>query len=220
MNFQPKLLSCSRSLRIPEEVAAVLADRNVGVHAAAVDADDRLGQEARRHAELRCHLAADQLVELNLVGCQDDVAVAVVDLELRRRDLGMVFFVFEPHRALHFGHRVDEVAQRIARKRVVVAAGVDVLERGRFVEAPFGVEPLEEESLDFVGGVERVAFFRVTLVRELLERAADVAAERLAVAVQDVAEDQHFTRRRKCPRAPNRRRSSRAASADRSRAAA
>ena len=48
MNDQPILLSFSSPLAIPEEVLAVLAHRNVGVHAAAVDADHGLGQEARR----------------------------------------------------------------------------------------------------------------------------------------------------------------------------
>ena len=92
------------------------------MHAAAVDADDRLGQEARGHAHLRRHLAADQLVELDLVGGGNHFAVAVVDLELRGRDFGVVLLVLEAHRALHFGGGVDELAQRVAGQRVVVAA--------------------------------------------------------------------------------------------------
>ncbi len=105
-----------------------LADRNVGVHAAAVDADDRLGQEAGGHAHVAGHLAADQLVELDLVGGGHHFAVSVVDLELRGRDLGVVLLVLEAHGALHFGGGVDKVAQRIARQGVVVAARVHVLE--------------------------------------------------------------------------------------------
>ena len=108
---------------------------HVGVHAAAVDADDRLRQEARGEAHVGGDLAADQLVELNLIGCGDDFAVAVVDFELRRRDFGVVLLVLETHGALHFGGRVDERAQRIAGQRVIVAAGVDVLELAGFVSS-------------------------------------------------------------------------------------
>ena len=67
-NDQPDWRQLFLSLGIPEQVLAALADRNVGVHAASVDADDRLGQEAGGHAQAGGHLAADQFVELNLVG--------------------------------------------------------------------------------------------------------------------------------------------------------
>ena len=72
------------------------------------------------------HLSANQFVELDLVGRRDHLAVAVVDLELRRRHFRMVLLVLETHRALHFGRGVDEGAQRIAGQRVVVSAGIDV----------------------------------------------------------------------------------------------
>ncbi len=84
---------------------------------------------------LRGDLAADQLVELDLVGGGDHFAVAVVDLELRGRDFRVVLLVLEAHRALHFGGGVDEGAQRIAGQRVVVAAGVHVFELAGFVVA-------------------------------------------------------------------------------------
>ena len=128
------MLSLLFALRIPEEVLAVLADGDVGVHAAAVDAHDRLRQEADAvKPMLGGHLAADQLVELDLVGGRHHFAVAVVDFELRRRDFRVVLFVLEAHRALHFGGGVDEGAQRIAGQRVIVAAGVDVFELAGFV---------------------------------------------------------------------------------------
>ena len=149
---------------------------HVGVHAVAVDADDRLRQEARCQAHLRGHLAADQLVELDLVGGGDHFGVAVVDFELRRRDFGVILLVLEAHRALHFGGRVDELAQRIARQRMIVAARVDVLELAGLVIAALGVRALEEEAFDFVGGVQRVAILRELIVRVTLQDAADVAA--------------------------------------------
>ncbi len=64
------------ALRIPEQVLAALGDRHIRVHAAAVHAHNRLRQEARRHAHLRRHLAADQLVQLNLVRSGNHFAVA------------------------------------------------------------------------------------------------------------------------------------------------
>ena len=63
---------------------------------------------------LRGDLAAEQLVELDLVGGDQRLGVAVVHLELRGRHLGVVLLVLEAHRALHLGRGVDELAQRIA----------------------------------------------------------------------------------------------------------
>ena len=162
------------------------------MHAGAVDADDRLGQEAGGHAHLRGDLAADELVELDLVGRSDRVAVAVVDLELRGRNLGVVLLVLEAHRALHLGGDVDELAQRIAGQRVVVAALVDVLELAGLVVLALGVDAVEEEAFDLVGGVEGVAVLRELLVGEGLEQAAHVAGVGRAVLVDDLAEDQHL----------------------------
>ena len=136
------------------------------MHAAAVDAHHRLGQEARRQPHAGGDLAADQLVELDLVGRGHDFGVAVVDFELRGRDFGVVLFVLEAHGALHFGAGIDEVAERIAGQRVVVAAGVDVFELAGLVIAAFGVGAVEEEAFDFVGGVERVALFFVEALRD------------------------------------------------------
>ena len=44
----PYLAELFFALGIPEDVLAVFADGNVGVHAAAVHAHDRLGQELKR----------------------------------------------------------------------------------------------------------------------------------------------------------------------------
>ena len=116
------------ALGIPEQILAFLADRDVGVHAVAVDTDHRLGQERGGESHARRHLPADQLVELDLVGGRDDLAIGVIDLELRRGDLRVVLFVLEPHGALDFSGRVDEGPQWIAGERMVVAARIDVLE--------------------------------------------------------------------------------------------
>src|SRR5208283_5550537 len=83
------------ALGIPEQVLAVLADGYVGVHAAAVDAHHWLRQERSGQAHIARYLAADQLVELNMVGGSYGFGVAVIDFELRGRDLGMILFVLE-----------------------------------------------------------------------------------------------------------------------------
>jgi hypothetical protein len=70
----------------------------------------------------------------------------------------VVLLVLEAHGALHFGRGVDELAQRIERERVVVAAGVDELELAGLVVALLGVLAGEEEALDLGGRVEGVLF--------------------------------------------------------------
>jgi len=105
-----------QALRIPEQVLPVLGDRNVGVHTGAIHAHDRLGQEACSQPHFRRNLAADQLVNLDLIGGRHHLRVAVVDLELRGSDLRVVLFVLEAHGPLHFGGRVDKQAERIARQ--------------------------------------------------------------------------------------------------------
>src|ERR1035441_7300638 len=74
------------ALLIPEQIGLALGDGDVGVHAAAVDADDRLVQVAGREAHVVGDLAGEQLVELNLVGRAHRFSVTVVDLELAGGD--------------------------------------------------------------------------------------------------------------------------------------
>ena len=68
---------------------------------------------------------------------------------------GWSFSFGEAHRALRLGRGVDEAAQRVARQRVVVAAGRDELELARLVVVALGVAALEQEALDLVGRVAR-----------------------------------------------------------------
>src|SRR6476646_5604759 len=70
------------ALRVPEKVLAVFADGNVGVHAVAVHANHRLGQERCGQSHAGGDLAADQLIELDLVGGGNDFAIAVIDFKL------------------------------------------------------------------------------------------------------------------------------------------
>src|SRR5579883_694725 len=190
-NFQPNALNCSEPLGSQKRFLPFLLTETLVCMPLPLTPTTG-GQEACGHLHLGGNLAADELVQLDLIGCGHDVAVVVVDLELRRRDLGMILLVLKAHRALDLGDGIDEIAQRIARKRVIVAAGIDVFELAGFVVAPLRVETLEEKALDLVGGVERVAFLGIVIVRELLERAANVAAEGFALAVQNVGEDEHL----------------------------
>ena len=92
-------------------------------------------------------LAAEQLVELDLVGRGHDLSVAVVDFELAGRNFGVILLVLEAHGALHFSRGVDELAQRVERQHVVVAAGVDELELAGLVVALLGVSCRRRGSL-------------------------------------------------------------------------
>ena len=177
---------------VPEQVGLALGDRDVGVHPAAVHAHHRLGQEAGREAHVVGHLAGQQLVELDLVGRGHHLGVAVVDLELAGRNLGVVLFILEAHGPLHLGRGVDKLAQGVQRQHVVVAARVDELELAGFVVGALGVLAREQEALDFVGRVQRVALLLVQLVGVVLEHAAQVAGIEGAVLVDDRAEDQHL----------------------------
>jgi hypothetical protein len=147
------------ALFVPEEVGLALGDRDVGVHAAAVHADHRLGQVAGRVAHVVGDLAGQQLVKLDLVGRAHNLGVAVVDLILAGRNLGVVLLVLEAHGALHFGRGVDELAQRIERQRVIVAAAGDELELAGLVVLLLGVLAGEQEALNLGGRVQRVVAF-------------------------------------------------------------
>src|SRR5262249_34330050 len=70
------------SFGIPKQVGVFLADGNVGMHTAAVDPNNRLGQEAGSHAHLSGYLTTNQLIELNLVGGLNSFAITVVHFEL------------------------------------------------------------------------------------------------------------------------------------------
>ena len=115
------------------------------MHAAAVHAHHRLRKEAGGQAHVGRDLAANQFVDLDLIGCSHNFSIPVVDFKLRWRDFRMVLFVLEAHGALHFGGSVDERAQRIAGQRVIVATGVDILELAGFVIAPFRIRPLNRK---------------------------------------------------------------------------
>src|ERR1019366_3905514 len=138
------------ALLIPHEIDLVLGDGDVGVHAAAVDADDGLGQEAGGVAHVVGNLTREQLVELDLVCSSDNFAVAVVDFKLAGRNLWVILLVLEAHRALHFSRRIDKLAQRIEREHMIVAASVDEIEAAGFVEAALGVAAGEQEAFNLV----------------------------------------------------------------------
>ena len=97
------------ALFIPEEIGLVFRNRDVGVHPAAVDANHRLRQEARRVAHVVRNLPSQQLVQLNLVRSRDDLAITVVDFELAGRHFRVVLLILEAHCALHFGRSVNEL---------------------------------------------------------------------------------------------------------------
>src|SRR5689334_5301844 len=187
-----KLAEFFLAFGVPKEIFPFLADRDVGVHAVAIYTHYRLGQERRGQAHSGGHLAADQFVDLDLVGGGNNLTIAVIDFKLRWRNLRVVFFILETHGALDFRRGVNKCAQQIARKRMVVAAGVHIFELAGFVVATFSVSALKEEALNFIGGVERVAFLLVHLLGKNFERAANIGAVRRAALVDDFTKDQDF----------------------------
>src|SRR5262249_8263071 len=87
---------------------------------------------------------------------------------------------------------IDESAKGVAGQRMVVAAGVDVLELTRLVITALGVCTLEKEAFDFICRVQRVALFVVQVVRETLQHSANIGGIVRAVLVDDVAEHEDF----------------------------
>src|SRR5712675_2410474 len=102
----------------------------------------------------------------------------------------MVFFVLEAHRALHLRSRIDEGAQRIAGKRMVVSAGIHVLEFSRFVVATLRVWSLKQESFNLVRGIQRVLFSLIHFTGKTLKPTANIGAVGRAVFVYHFTENE------------------------------
>src|ERR1700722_11965714 len=114
----------------------------------------------------------------------------------------MVFLVLEAHGTLYFGSGVNKRAQRITRQRVVITAGVDVLELASFVVSPLRIRSLKKEAFDLVGRVQGVAFILVKLVGIKFQDAANVGSIRRAALVNYISEHQHFARAKIIRRRP------------------
>jgi len=62
---------------------------------------------------------------------------------------------------LHFGRGVNELAQRIERQNVIVAASIDEIESTLLVEMLLRVFAGEQKALNLVGCIQRVMFLRL-----------------------------------------------------------
>src|SRR5271170_5388519 len=180
------------ALGIPEQVLAILGDGNVGVHTAAVHPNHRLRQEAGGQTHFVGDLAANQFVKLDLVGGGDNFAVSIVNFKLRRRNFRVILFVLKTHGALDFGRTVNESAQGIARKRMVIASSVHVFKFLSLVIVTLRVRALEEETFNFVGRVKGVTLFLVEVFGVSLQDTADIAAVGRAVLIDNFAENEDF----------------------------
>src|SRR6185312_10671037 len=118
----------------------------------------------------------------------------------------MILLILESHRALHFRGCIDESAQRIAGQRVIVAAGVYVIEFGGLVITTLRVRSFEQEAFDFVGGIKRESFVFVKSLRPLLKHAANVGGVRGSAFVDHVAKDQNLSGTEDVSRRPVKRR--------------
>ncbi len=162
------------------------------MHATAVDARERLGQEGSRHVHLGCHLTAEELVELHLIRGDQCVGVIEVHFELTRCHFGVVLLVSEPHGSLHLGRRIDELAQGIAGKGVIVPTGGNALEASRLVVTSFCVTALEEKALDLRREVGCDFLLLEELIRVFAQAASHVGWVRCAVTIEHFGEHENL----------------------------
>src|SRR4051794_25081020 len=104
----------------------------------------------------------------------------------------MILLVLESHGTLHFSRRIDEGPQGIAGKRMVVAAGVDVLQLSSLVIPALGIGTLKQKSFNLIGRVQGIALLFILFLGKGLEHRADVAAVRISTLVDDLAKNQHL----------------------------
>ena len=105
----------------------------------------------------------------------------------------MVLFVLKAHGSLHFRGTINENAQSVVGQGVVIAAGADVFELAGLVKVALGVNAIEKEALDFVGGVQSVALLLEQACAIGLQDGAEIGGVGLSVFVNHFAEDQHFS---------------------------
>ena len=96
--------------RVVERVDVALEEREVGVHARALDAGERLGHEGGVHAALERHLLDDELERHHVVRHRQGVGVAEVDLVLA----GAVLVVAVAHGDAHLLEGEDGALAQVA----------------------------------------------------------------------------------------------------------
>ena len=176
------LRESQRVARVGKHVFAILEQRHIGVHAAAVDAEHRLGHEGGVQAVLLRQRLDGQLEGHDVVGGGQRVGVLEIDLVLSSRDLVMGGLDFKAHLLKRHADFAAGALAVIERAQVKIAGFVARL-GGR---AP-RIVGLEEEKLALGADVEGIAQLGRARQRAL-ERAAGIADERRAVGVIDVAD--------------------------------
>src|SRR6266404_9254395 len=83
------------ALRIVEDIRAILAQGEIGMHAGTIDPNEWLRKERGRVPHGSSYLATDQFVQLDIVRRTNNIRIGKVHFELRGCDLWMIFFVFE-----------------------------------------------------------------------------------------------------------------------------
>ena len=167
---------------VDERVALALPQRDVGVHARALHAGQRLGHEGGEDALLARHLLDHHAGRHHGVGHGEGVGVAQVDLVLAARVLVLGVLDGDAHLLEHQHRAPAQVAREVGHGQVEVGAGVEG------DRAPLGVGVGEVEELHLGRGEEGVAGGPGPLERPA-QGVAGVTLERRAVEVGDVAED-------------------------------
>ena len=113
-----------RRIHVVERVAVLGEQRLVRVHARAVDAVHRLGHEGRVQPVLLRDVLDDEAERADVVGGDQHVVVAEVDLVLARRHLVVRGLDLEAHRLEREDDLAADVLAEIDRREVEVAGGV------------------------------------------------------------------------------------------------
>ena len=129
-----------------------MTERLVRVHAAAVDAEDRLRHEGRVQAVAIRHVLHDEAEGADVVRRRQRIVIAEVDLVLARRDLVMRGLDVKSHLLEREDDFAADVFAEIDRRQVEIAAGVVRLGRRLAVAAP-----LEQEELRLGSRLHREA---------------------------------------------------------------
>ena len=127
---------------VDERVALALPERDVGVHARALHAGQRLGHEGGEDAFLARHLLDHHAGGHDGVGHGQRVGVAQVDLVLAVRVLVLGVLYGDAHLLEHEHRAPAQVARQVGHREVEVGAGV------QGDRAPLRVGVGEVEELD------------------------------------------------------------------------
>ena len=187
---------------VEHEILAVLRNRYIRMHSRTVDLHQRLRQKTRRQTVHCSDLTRQEFVDLNLVAGDECLGTAIIELKLRRRYFGVVFFVFEAKCPLCLGKVIDKELQRRIGQRVEITPIRNVLKPDIGLEILFGVDVFEQKPLDFECDVTAIAFLE-QIAAIFFEQTADIAWVWRIVDASNEPKDHDFARTKYVARQPS-----------------